>query len=48
VEEFLRETGVEIVSEAAKAVYVPDEAALLECNRLGREVAEAVMSRCED
>jgi flavorubredoxin len=48
IEEFLRETGVEIVSEAAKAVYVPDEAALLECNRLGREVAEAVMSRCED
>jgi len=46
IEDFLRETGVEIVSEAARTVYVPDEAALLECNRLGREVAAAVMSRC--
>jgi len=43
--EDLREMGVEIVSDAVSAQYVPDAAALESCQALGEAVAKRVAPR---
>jgi len=44
----LRETAVETAAEPLRINWVPDEAALAECRRLGETVAATLKERCGD